>query len=144
MIRLESRSKFLTVPAAIRELEKIEMVRRNVGRYKLDHAVTKAQKIILISFGLDETNISKSVEEISTLLAACQSLMNKDVQEDARKRSAELIEAEITKIQSEMTKVQERYNELAEKLEALQEQKRQQQADALMDAYLKSGVPEED
>ena len=62
----------------------------------------------------------------------------------ARKRSAELIEAEITKIQSKMTKVQERYNELAEKLEALQEQKRQQQADALMDAYLKSGVPEED
>ena len=144
MIRLESRSKFLTVPDAIRELEKIEMVRRNVGRYKLDHAVTKAQKIILISFGLDETNISKSVEEISTLLAACQSLMNKDVQEDARKRSAELIEAEITKIQSKMTKVQERYNELAEKLEALQEQNRQQQADALMDAYLKSGVPEED
>lgn len=82
MIRLESRNKFMTVPAAIRELEKIEMVRRNGGRYKLDHAVTKTQKIILSSFGLDETNISKSAEEISTLLAACQSLMNKEVPED--------------------------------------------------------------
>lgn len=82
MIRLESRNKFMTVPAAIRELEKIEMVRRNGGRYKLDHAVTKTQRIILSSFGLDETNISKSAEEISTLLAACQSLMNKEAPED--------------------------------------------------------------
>ena len=38
-----------------------------------------------------------------------------------------------------MSKVQERYNKLAEKFEALQEQKRRQQADEIMDAYLKSG-----
>ena len=82
MIRMESRNKFMTVPAAIRELEKIEMVRRNGGIYKLDHAVTKTQKIILSSFGLDETNISKSAEEIGMLLAACRSLMNKEVPED--------------------------------------------------------------
>ena len=34
----------MTVPAALRELEKIEMVRRNNGQYRLDHAVTKKQK----------------------------------------------------------------------------------------------------
>ena len=34
MIRMESRQKYMTVPAAIRELEKIEMVRRNNGNYK--------------------------------------------------------------------------------------------------------------
>ena len=82
MIRMESRHKYLTVPAAIRELEKIEMVRRNRGYYKLDHAVTKTQKIILSSFGLDETSISKSAEEISKLLAASQSLMDKEEPED--------------------------------------------------------------
>ena len=38
-----------------------------------------------------------------------------------------------------MSKVQERYNKLAEKLETLQEQKRRQQVDEIMDAYLKSG-----
>ncbi len=59
MIRMESRQKYLTVPAALRELEKIEMVRRNNKTYKLDHAVTKTQKIILSSFGLDETDISR-------------------------------------------------------------------------------------
>lgn len=78
MIRMDSRQKYMTVPAAIRELEKIEMVRRNGGSYKLDHAVTKTQKIILSSFGLDETSISKSAEEISKLLVTSKSLMDKE------------------------------------------------------------------
>lgn len=77
MLRMESRQKFMTVPAAIRELEKIEMVRRNGKCYKLDHAVTKTQKIILSSFGLDEVSVIKSADEISKILAASQSLMNK-------------------------------------------------------------------
>jgi len=82
MLRMDSRQKYMTVPAAIRELEKIEMVRRNGGSYKLDHAVTKTQKIILSSFGLDETNISSSADEISKQLAASQSLMNREVPDD--------------------------------------------------------------
>ena len=82
MIRMESRQKYMTVPAAIRELEKIEMVRRNNGNYKLDHAVTKTQKIILSSFGLDEDDISNSADEISKQLASSQSLMNREVPDD--------------------------------------------------------------
>ena len=82
MIRMDARQKFLTVPAAIRELEKIEMVRRNGGSYKLDHAVTKTQKTILSSFGLGADDISDSAEEISKLLAASQSLMNKEEPDD--------------------------------------------------------------
>ena len=82
MLRMEARQKYMTVPAAIRELEKIEMVRRNGGTYKLDHAVTKTQKIILSSFGLDTDSVLSSAEEISKLLAASQSLMNKEVPDD--------------------------------------------------------------
>ena len=82
MIRMETRQKYLTVPAAIRELEKIEMVRRNGGNYKLDHAVTKTQKIILSSFGLDETSISRAAEEIGKQLATSQSLMSKEEPDD--------------------------------------------------------------
>jgi len=81
MVQMESRRKYMTVPAAIRELEKIEMVRRYGGSYKLDHAVTRTQKIILSSFGLDETSIGKSAEEISKLLATSQSLMDEEVPE---------------------------------------------------------------
>lgn len=85
MIQMDTKQKYMTVPAAIRELEKIEMVRRNSGVYKLDHAVTKTQKIILSSFGLDEINISKSAEEYSRLLVAAQSLTDKEEPDDGEK-----------------------------------------------------------
>lgn len=58
------------------------MVRRNGGIYKLDHAVTRTQKIILSSFRLDADSVSNSADEISKLLATCQSLMNKEVPDD--------------------------------------------------------------
>ena len=82
MIQMESRQKFMTVPAAIRELEKIEMVRQNKGTYKLDHAVTKTQKVILSSFGLDETDISKRANEFSRLLSTSQSFISKEEPDD--------------------------------------------------------------
>lgn len=75
MLRLEAKPNYMTVPAALRELEKIEMVRRSNGRYRLDHAVTKRQKIILSSFGLDENSIRDLASEIGNLLSKNQSLM---------------------------------------------------------------------
>lgn len=38
-----------------------------------------------------------------------------------------------------MSKLQDMYNKLADKLKGLQDQKRRIEADAIMDAYLKSG-----
>ena len=87
MLRMESKQKYMTVPAALRELEKIEMIRRNGNKYKLDHAVTKTQKIILSSFGLDESNVSDSAETISKLLATSQSLMRKEKPDDGEEES---------------------------------------------------------
>ncbi len=57
----------------------------------------------------------------------------------ARKKSAESIDSEIAKIKSDMSKLQDRLDSLAEKLRDLQEQKRQHEADVIMEAYLKSG-----
>mgnify|MGYP000850518161 FL=1 len=57
----------------------------------------------------------------------------------ARKKSADTLDAEIAKVKSDMSKLQDRYDRLAEKLKDLQEQKRRIEADAIMDAYLKSG-----
>ena len=76
MLRMETRSNYMTVPAAIRELEKIEMVRRNEGLYKLDHAVSKKQKTILSSFGMNEDHISKGAAEIGNYLATNRSSPN--------------------------------------------------------------------
>ena len=57
----------------------------------------------------------------------------------ARKKSADTLDAEIAKVKSDMSRLQDRYDMLAEKLKDLQEQKRRIEADAIMDAYLKSG-----
>jgi hypothetical protein len=75
LFRLESKPNYMTVPEALRELEKIEMVRRNNGTYRLDHAVTKRQKTILGAFGLDEDHVRLKATEIGRLLADGGSLM---------------------------------------------------------------------
>lgn len=75
MLRLETRQTYLTIPKAVRELEKIEMVRRNNGLYRLDHAVTRKQKVILSSFGMAEEDIFKLAAEIAELLKKNKSLL---------------------------------------------------------------------
>jgi transposase len=83
LMRIEISPNYMTVPAALRELEKIEMVRRTDGRYRLDHAVTKKQKTILSAFGLDENSIRNTAAEISSLLTANQSLLDASDKEDS-------------------------------------------------------------
>lgn len=57
----------------------------------------------------------------------------------ARKKSTESIEAEIIKVRAAMSKLQDKYDKLAKQLKELEEQKHRAEADAIMDAYLKSG-----
>jgi transposase len=77
MLRMQPRPNYMTVPDAIWELEKIEMVRRNNGTYRMDHAVTKRQKTILGAFGLDEAYVrSKATEIGNNLLADGLSMMD--------------------------------------------------------------------
>ncbi len=66
---LENKPNFMTVPAALGEMEKIEMTRQLDGKYRLDHAVTKRQKIILKAFGLNAENVKYRAEEISQELS---------------------------------------------------------------------------
>lgn len=79
MLRVETKSNYMTVPAALKELEKIEMVRRNNGKYHLDHAVSKKQRILLSAFGMDDQDIRRLATTISKLLATNQSLLSDDM-----------------------------------------------------------------
>jgi hypothetical protein len=76
VLRLELKRNYMIVPAALRELEKIEMVRRGNGQYRLDHAVTKTQKTILQAFGLSEQDVLLQATEIGKLLEQSSSLLN--------------------------------------------------------------------
>ncbi|MBT8850058.1 hypothetical protein ACXO4P_09475, partial [Lactobacillus delbrueckii subsp. bulgaricus] len=49
---------------ALKELEKIELIRQPNGNYKLDHAVTVTQKVILGAFGLDEEWIKAQARQM--------------------------------------------------------------------------------
>jgi hypothetical protein len=52
-----STPNYMTVPSAIRELEKIEMIKQADGMYRLDHAVTARQKNLLKAFDLDANHV---------------------------------------------------------------------------------------
>lgn len=68
MKNLDKRPNYMTVPAALKELEKIEMVRQLDNVYRLDHAVTSVQKKILRAFGIDVAYIKYRASEISEKL----------------------------------------------------------------------------
>ena len=65
MVNSERKFNFMTVPAAVRELEKIEMLRQPDGSYRLDHAVTATQKEILKAFHMTAKNITEQAIEIN-------------------------------------------------------------------------------
>jgi hypothetical protein len=71
MHKNEKKENDMTVPAALRELEKIEMIRQTDGNYRLDHAVTKTQKEILKAFDISARNIREQAiginQELQTM-----------------------------------------------------------------------------
>ena len=69
MKNLDKKPNYMTVPAAIKELQKIEMVRQLDHVYRLDHAVTAMQKTILKAFGMAAPYIKYRANEISRKLA---------------------------------------------------------------------------
>ena len=65
MLKTHHKENYMTVPAAIRELEKIEIVRQPDREYYLDYSVTATQKSILKAFGLTEANVRKQAVDIN-------------------------------------------------------------------------------
>lgn len=63
--RLGKDPNYMTVPAAIKELEKIEIIRGLDLVYRLDHAVTATQKTILSAFDMDVKYVQDKAKRIS-------------------------------------------------------------------------------
>lgn len=70
--KLESRQNYMNVPAAIRELEKVEMIRGLDRLYRLDHAVTATQKTILGAFGITVSYLKDRVNRIREVLQVAE------------------------------------------------------------------------
>ena len=67
-IETESKQNYFSVPAAIRELSKVEMIRQADGNYRLDHAVTATCKTLFKAFGINDAKIKSGVREITARL----------------------------------------------------------------------------
>lgn len=68
MKKLDKKPNYMTVPAALRELEKIEMIRMTDGKYRMDHAVTATQKSVLKAFGMDKSYMKRAIEQLTDML----------------------------------------------------------------------------
>jgi transposase len=69
MVKNDKKRNYMTVPAALKELDKIEMVRLPDNIYRLDHAVTAVQTDILKAFGMNTAYVKNKAREISDFLA---------------------------------------------------------------------------
>lgn len=67
--RIEKKQNYMTVPAALKELDKIELLRGGDGEYILDYAVTATQKTILKAFDMTADNVRKQAREIASDLS---------------------------------------------------------------------------
>ena len=76
---MTSKPNFMTVPAALKELEKIELIRQLDDVYRQDHAVTRTEKIILKAFGMDEAYVKSWADKIGT----CLTELNKNKKQEA-------------------------------------------------------------
>ena len=64
--RMDKKQNYMTVPAAIKELEKIEMLKGADNEYSLDYAVTATQKAVLNAFDMTSDNVHRQAGAISS------------------------------------------------------------------------------
>jgi len=59
-----AKPNYMTVPAALKELEKVEMIRQMDGIIRLDHAVTARQQQLLKVFGFDANHVKEKAIDV--------------------------------------------------------------------------------
>ncbi len=67
--RMDKKQNYMTVPAALKELEKIELLKGADNEYNLDYAITATQKAILKAFDISSENVHRQARAISSDLA---------------------------------------------------------------------------
>ena len=66
----EKDRKHYTVPAVMKEMEKIFITKDSKGNYRKKYALTARQKKILKAFGLEERNLDSYIRKLSPSLKA--------------------------------------------------------------------------
>ena len=132
---MPGKPNYLSVPA-LKELEKIELIRQPNGNYKLDHAV-HTQKVILGPL-TDEWIKAQARLIGKDIQNAAMPEEQKDDDEDARTKSIKTIEAEISQTEEQLRRLKERCDKVSQKLDALYELKKHWEQEELLKAIDKS------
>ncbi|MBQ9327532.1 MAG: transposase [Solobacterium sp.] len=67
-MKYSSKPNYMDVPAALKELEKIEMIKGSDDIYRLDHAVSATQKKILKAFNMNASSVVDKANKIKKRL----------------------------------------------------------------------------
>ena len=70
--RLDYKQNYMNVPAAVRQLEKLEMIKLPGNVYRQDHAITATQKTILGAFDMTNNYMKNAIRELSDTLAGLE------------------------------------------------------------------------
>lgn len=68
----DKKENYLTVPAAVKELDKIQMIKWTDNRYHLDHAITKTQREILSALDISTNDIKREISSLQIQLKQCE------------------------------------------------------------------------
>ena len=129
MRKLDKRPDFMTVPATLKELEKIEMVRLTDNKYRLDHAVTTTLK----AFGIDASIIKHYAEEISIKLEEAKEMVR-----TRKNEFSDTIEQQIEKVQIKVVKSKAAYKSSVSSLQVLLDKRDAIRKDEFWKEILKS------
>lgn len=81
--RTDKKQNYMTVPAALKELEKIELLKGADNEYNLDYAITATQKAILKAFDITSDNVHRMAREISSDLSR---IMIESIEKEAARK----------------------------------------------------------
>ena len=129
MRKLDKRTNFMTVQAALKELEKIEMVRLTDNKYRLDHAVTTTLK----AFGIDASIIKHYAEEISIKVEEAKEMVR-----TRKNEFSDTIEQQIEKAQIKVVKSKAAYESSVSSLQVLLDKRDAVRKDEFWKEILKS------
>ena len=137
--KMLKRPNYLTVPAALKELEKIVMIRQLDGVYRLDHAVTATQKTILDAFGLNEGNVRYQAKEIEKILQQpVRKTKEKKDMARMRRSSEQTLEYKIEQAEAKVAKTREAHEKAVDELKKLYDIRKAYQRDELLKAMKNS------
>lgn len=125
----------MTVPVALKELDKVEVLRQADGLYRLDHAVTATQKDILAAFNLNVNDVKKEAKRLENELKGLAAQSEGVVFMARGKRD---INIRIKQQENKILKITREFEEAKEQYENLLEEKKEADKKMLYAAFEKS------